>query len=136
MKWTDFHGKAPPTQKHAAMTYSGIDYHASLRGKKFTYKAVAFFSRIDSWVRTPTKKVLRHEQGHFNLTEIYTRKFRKAVDEYIAKGEIRQEDLHTLYFRNKKELREAQALYDKETDFSRNAVKQDYWSRKILEQLR
>ncbi len=44
---------------------------------------VAFFDRQRSWVKNEAKLdyVLRHEQGHFDIFEVYTRKIRKALSE-------------------------------------------------------
>lgn len=88
LRWTDFRGPpdANAPARHVAATASSLvwtyAYESEFDGKHCTFRitelhASAVFDPQGSWVkpghRTPA--VLRHEQGHFDITEIHRRMF-------------------------------------------------------------
>src|SRR5262245_28782263 len=80
--WNDYKSK-PDTRSEAAAstaTYLGINY--SISGSSFSYKITCSFSKNKSWGRYKTDYILSHEQGHFDITEIFARKLNKKISEY------------------------------------------------------
>lgn len=75
--------------------------------------------------------VLKHEQGHFDITELFARKLNKAVGELVKKKNVKQSEFSSVYKKLMKEKTELQNEYDTETDNSRNKVKQEEWLKKI-----
>ena len=84
-----------------------------------------------------SNKVLNHELGHFNITEIYARKSRMLISEINAKsfGEVDKKVKKIVTDINDKSRKE-QKQYDKETAHGTNAEKQAEWDKKIAERLK
>ena len=82
----------------------------------------AVFYTHESWMRSEftrdgsvSEEVLSHEQGHFDITEIYARIFRKSLCENELKKEKVQEQTESMYNQFFNELETTQQLYDQET---------------------
>ena len=76
-----------------------------------------------------------HEQGHFDITEIYARKLDNALREYNFNPKRFKTDLDEIYKDIMEEKEELQNQYDLETDYSRNKEKQTEWLKKIQKEL-
>lgn len=135
LTWSDYKGDPDPNSGAAATTtsYLGIEYN--FRNNKVTYKIVCRFSKNKSWGLYKTDHILGHEQGHFDITEIFARKLNNETGEYKFNKSSYQKDLQKIYDDIVKEKEKFQNRYDKETDFSRNKEKQAEWSTKIQEML-
>ena len=72
-----------------------------------------------------------HEQGHFNIAELFARKLRKAYAVYKFNVQTVGKDIDKLFILNKLERTEMDMEYDKETNFSRNRKEQLLWNKKI-----
>lgn len=79
---------------------------------------------------------MSHEQGHFDIAELFARKLRKAFKEYIFNPKTIEADYNKIFSRIKTERSKMDALYDKETNLSRNKSKQLYWNKKIEAELK
>ncbi len=78
-------------------------------------------------------ELLRHEQYHFNITELFARKFRKILSQKINISEINS--TKTGYDFLYVEYVKYQKLYDEDTNHSKNVVKQKEWEEKIDKEL-
>ena len=79
LTWADYKAK-PNTDNDAAAsttTYLGIDYNIS--NTSFSYKIESRFSKTRSWGLHKTDYILSHEQGHFDIAEIFARKLHKEI---------------------------------------------------------
>jgi len=136
LQWTDFKGTPDNTVEYAAITESGIAYSYSYTGTSFTFKVVAFFAKYKSW---KTEKVnsntLKHEQGHFDITEIFAQKLKTELKKLIPKRITLENDMAILFKKILSEKEEMQKRYDAETQFGTNQVIQVKWLDKIHEQL-
>lgn len=95
-------------------------------------KVVAQMNKTKSWADIKTKAGLNHEQTHFNIAELYARKIRKAIEEFIKKnGECDLQNVAEIYYRLEEEHWQTQFLYDDETKHSLNFEKQQEWDEKI-----
>lgn len=139
LTWDDYKGTPDPDSDAAASTtsYLGIEYDIS--NYTVTYKIICRFSKNKSWVATKTDHILGHEQGHFDITEIFARKLNKLTGQYKFNKNTYQQDLQKIYNDLQHEKEEFQNTYDNETDFSRNKEQQTNWLKRIekmLEDLR
>jgi uncharacterized protein DUF922 len=135
LTWDDYLA-APSTSSDAAAITStalGIEYH--IRNNSLTYKITCRFSKTRSWGRYKTTYILQHEQGHFDITEIFARKLAKEIREYRFNPRKYQDDLGKIYKKVMDEKEDYQNKYDVETDFSRNKEKQAEWVKKIAAEL-
>ena len=133
LSWRDF--KAKPNDGHSfhAVTDWGMVYSCSLDGEILEFNLVCQFNKLASWVEEEeqTKWLLAHEQGHFDLAEIHTRRFRKAMLESRLVLETIEKTVQALYDKHFKACIKDQGLYDKETDHSQNEPLQKRWNNKI-----
>jgi hypothetical protein len=139
LTWADYKA-APDASSDAAAsttTYLGISYDISSRG--FSYKIESSFSKTRSWGLHKTEYILAHEQGHFDIAEIFARKLHKKMSAYTFNKNTYQRVLKKIYQDILDEKERLQNDYDKETNHSINKEKQEEWLKKIsglLEDLR
>lgn len=135
LSWNDYLA-APSLKSDAAAITStalGLEYH--VKNNALSYTITCRFSKTRSWGRYKTEYILEHEQGHFDITEIFARKLAKTLQEYDFNPKKFKTDLDTIYRRIMEEKEEFQQIYDVETDYSRNKEKQAEWLRKIEREL-
>lgn len=137
LSWTDFKGKPQNIGSAVAVTASGITFGFSIKERGsdvigFTTNVEAHFYPEQSWYKPEraTNHVLGHEQLHYDITELYARKFRKEISRLQVSNAIKKElqDLHKTIL---KALAQTQDAYDSETDFSRQVENQLKWQQKI-----
>jgi predicted secreted Zn-dependent protease len=88
-----------------------------------------------SWTKTSSDTILTHEKRHFDITEIYARKLRKAFKEKRFSQSTLNKESKALFNSINKELNKQQVLYDKETNHSINRQQQLNWESKIEKEL-
>jgi hypothetical protein len=135
LTWSDYKGKADPSTGAAASTatYLGIDYNFSPEG--FTYKISCSFSKNKSWGLHRNDHILGHEQGHFDIAEIYARKLNQKMRTYKFDRNTYKTDLQKIYQDVLTEKEEMQNKYDEETNHSIIKDKQSDWLKKIQKML-
>jgi hypothetical protein len=135
LTWDDYLAKPSSLSDAAAITSTalGIEYH--IRNALLTYKITCRFSKTRSWGKYKTNYILQHEQGHFDITEIFARKLAMEIKEYRFNPRKYQDDLGKIYKRVMNEKEEYQNKYDTETDYSRDKEKQAEWLKKINDEL-
>jgi hypothetical protein len=135
LTWADYKGKVQTGSDAAASTatYLGIEYNFSRNS--FDYKITCSFSKTRSWGLHKTDYILAHEQGHFDIAEIFARKLNKQMSEYIFNKNTFKDDLKKIYLTLTAEKDSFQNQYDKETNHSINKEKQAEWLKKIEKML-
>lgn len=136
LTWDDFKGTPDPHSSNAALTSSNINIELGYNDKGFQYTIKCTFDKNRSWVRIKNNDVLVHEQGHFDIAEIYARKLNKLMKAYRFNAKTAGTDVNLLYENTMKQHREIQTQYDLETDYSRNKQKQDEWLKKMADDLK
>jgi len=123
-----------------AVTVSNLTYAASaITDKSATIKVVAEFNPNESWTRYPKMErqeiALDHEKRHFDITEIYARKIRKALTtgQFTSRHFI--DTMDNLFKDLTSQHRAEQQKYDHETMHSMDAAQQKKWNKWIDEQL-
>ena len=132
LSWSDFTGQPDASSPNAALTSSSINVEFGYDRTTLTYSIKCRFNKMRSWGKIKTDYILAHEQGHFDIAEIFARKLNKALKAYKFNSSTVGKDVNAIYDGVIKE----QQAYDHETDHSRNPVKQQEWVRKIAEELK
>src|SRR4030095_8264443 len=130
--------KAAPRQmgSTAAMTTTHLGFSYNVANGKITYKIDCQFEKNKSWGLVKNDWILKHEQGHFDIAEIFARKLNKDVGEYQFNKASFQKDLDAIYKSVVDAKEKFQQQYDDETDYSRNKPKQEEWFKKIESELK
>jgi hypothetical protein len=131
LTWADYKGRPDPESDAAASTttYLGIEYN--IKSSQFSFRIHSRFSCDKSWGLHKTAYILSHEQGHFDIAEIYARILNKRMSEYRFDRRTYSKDLKKIYEEVVEEKEEMQNRYDKETNHSIYKVKQVEWLDKI-----
>ncbi|MEZ4885989.1 MAG: hypothetical protein R3E32_14740 [Chitinophagales bacterium] len=127
--WADFQGDPHPKYPHiAALTYSSIVYKYHCENGALNIDVEANFRINDSWVRPEAMNeyYLNHEQLHFDITELYARKFREAVGNRLFTCD-QVDDFEVIADRVLDAWRLMEQKYDLETHFSHDLEMQREW---------
>jgi len=135
LQWKDFQETPDTTSEHGAVSTIQTKYTFTSTEKDFSFKIYCFFEKKKSWVRVLSNEGLIHEQGHFNISEIYARKLMAAFKNYKFNPATVVQDLKNIFAQIKMERGKMDDLYDKETDFHRNSINQEKWNKKIKQEL-
>lgn len=143
LTWKDFRGTPPvePGDEGARTAYS-LFYGARCTGKRFEFRVLAAVLPRLSWV-TPNvlknpalnARSLRHEQTHFNLSEVHARRMRKYFAELEQPCNNDEAQLNAMAQRLVRAEGTAQASYDQETNYGRTPAKQADWEKETLRQI-
>lgn len=141
LSWGDFRGPVPIGRGNvAAETSCGIGFETNVvsRGTPIHFRVYNTFSTTRSWVRPDARvpEVLEHEQGHFDLCELYTRKLRARFNgtEGITPENLRRitravwADVHGEYT-------DRQEQYEEETAHGLNREGQIAWTAYLEKEL-
>lgn len=141
LSWDNFIGQPDSNSDAAAVTSSGITFGYRLSRvnniiESIDTEATAHFYPEKSWVKPDEADthILAHEQLHFDITELFTRKLRKALSEVTISQNV-NEQLDAIHVKTVKDLNDFQNLYDSETDFSRDYDAQAKWQAYINSEL-
>ena len=133
LEWADFQSKyRPNTSNAAATTFCGISYLLNSSTKKFSAKQVkieSFFIPSKSWAHLEHKTdlVLMHEQSHFDIAELFARRFRKIISDKTMDAKSLQQFYTEIY----DDYKDYQQDYETVTNHGRIREKQLEYSAKI-----
>lgn len=132
LTWEDFQGFPDTTEVFEALTYSGIAFSYTYAGDSLTFKASAYFNRAKSW-RLPIADSgkLRHEQVHFDITELFTRKLTQQLRKLKTERTTVQQTIRTLLNEVLAEKDKFQHYYDQETHYGTMPAEQRKWEKRV-----
>lgn len=132
LSWADFRA-VPGTSDFKAMTYSSVPVELKISSKYgiIGYKVSAIFMR-DSWSSTDDYSSLKHEQLHFDISELYARKIRRTIKFNMR---LDQDQIMKLINLQVLALYDTQSKYDEVTAHGTNLEKQDFWADSIYREL-
>lgn len=144
LTFDDFLAPMDTSSPYRALSDVGCKYKISTKGDTVSYKAYSYFfkpgSRFNIKNKSKASKIdlllLRHEQVHFNIEELYLRMLKKKIAETNFSKSGFKNSFNLLIKNYGNQAKEIQKLYDKETDLSRNEKKQEEWNKKIAQQLK
>ena len=137
LTWDDFKAR-PNTDRLEALTSSTIDATIGCIDYKFSGQVTAVFTPSESWVRNAgraTPALLRHEQLHFDLTEVHARLLRQKLTLVKFDCMHLQPAFNNLTKVAFLTWQRDEAKYDQETNHGLNAPKQKEWDQKIQQRL-
>ena len=143
LKWEDFKGEPVadnPSDAFTTTDISAIEWKCDRENRFIFTGAQARFNKDKSWVKDDKKsdELLKHEQGHFEITEIYARKLREALRKIEcdkkSKEQI-QKEVDDAADKIDKEWDKEAEKYDEETDHGKDKKKQEKWDEKINKEL-
>ncbi len=127
LTWDDFKAPVNKNSSAAATTATQITAEFSSKNNMVSFKISCKFSKNESWSASKTDYILMHEQGHFDIAEIYTRKLYKALSNHIQTFPGNIKDLNIIYQNIMEQKDSYQQLYDLETKNSIDKIKQKDW---------
>lgn len=133
--WNDFKAAPQKNGDVAALTTTNLGFSYNVINGKISYTIECHFEKNSSWGLVKNEWILKHEQGHFDIAEIFTRKLFKEISEYQFNRNTFQKDLNDIYQHIVAEKEKYQQEYDNETDYSRNITDQEEWLKKIADRL-
>ncbi|MER2996159.1 DUF922 domain-containing protein [Pontibacter populi] len=117
--------------------YSFYTKPSSDGGVQVNFSVRNTFYRKDSWFKAGfinDTSLLKHEQMHFDLAELYARKIAKAIAEKKASKNIKEE-LHKITNVLSAELEKQQKLFDEQTEHGLKKEEQVAWHNFINQEL-
>jgi hypothetical protein len=131
LAWVDFIGSPDAASPYKAFTESEIRTEVSAKNNEAHIRIKTFFIKNKSWVKNKTEKLLAHEQLHFDITELWARKFRQKIQGKTFSIKSFQKELSDIQNSIYKESKDMQVVYDKDTQHSEVLAEQDRWEKKI-----
>ena len=134
LEWSDFKasGKVSKGFSVAAST-CGFGYDGIVRHHEMIVNVYVRFYCRESW-KNPgydLPEVLRHEQLHFDICELYGRKLYKGILQLRKDNMLNESNLKRLYDYLIEEYDDLQEKYDAETGHSTEAEQQKRWNKMI-----
>src|SRR6185436_7177040 len=97
LSWDDFKAEPVKMGSTAAMTTTHLGFGYSISNGVITYKIDCRFEKKKSWGLVKNDWILKHEQGHFDIAEIFARQLYRSVSEYQYNKTTFQKDLTAIY---------------------------------------
>lgn len=139
LKWSDFKGRPVKSSPFHAQTQGALNYTFDNMGPgAYVFKLNVKYDKQKSWSKPKeqTDDLLRHEQGHFDIYEIYGRLIMQRIKETKALSGTKFSDkISKIFTKSFAELQKFQREYDRETDHSKDKEKQEEWNRKLEKML-
>ncbi len=140
LSWDDF--TATPTNNFAAYTAYWLSYKYRWDGDgTLTITVQCSLDKSKTWKRPDrnlTPALLKHEQLHLDIAEVYARKMRMAFNNYASFHKYSSStpaDLKVIFDRLLVEAQAYNDKYDAETNHSLIVTKQEQWNSKIKQEL-
>jgi Bacterial protein of unknown function (DUF922) len=135
LSWNDFNANPPKNPPAAALTSTAIKIDFGYYNESLQFHIRCRFDKEASWGFVKNDYVLSHEQGHFDITEIYARKLNAALKKYVPDPASLRSDVNKIYQDMMKQYYDRQDEYDHQTNFSIDHAQQEVWLNKIRDEL-
>jgi hypothetical protein len=136
LTWEDFKGTPDDANTHHALTAANLAVDARCSSNKVVYDVKCVFLPQESWTRNKnSEKLLRHEQLHFDLTEVHARQLRKRLNSMQGNCTNLQSNLNIAVKSAFKEWREEQATFDKISRHGLDKQEEKLWEELISHRL-
>lgn len=136
----DFEIKTKTGETGPSFAQFSIDYKVygyDFMTKNFNKKVRNYLIKSASWIDSSTDVSisLRYQQTLFDISEIYTRQFRKSLKENRKKIASGTQFIEGLDQKAMTDFSNRRVGYDRETNFGRNLDKQIEWETQIQKEL-
>lgn len=142
LTWKDFRGTPDKVKDYVASTNSGISLgfasQTSNGNTTYNIEIGSYFYPDLSWYRpgNVSAYILKHEQTHFDISEIFARKLRKKIADLDQLDPSYKENVTQVYNENEYERRLFQSTFDLETEHSNFPDQEREWEQKIADLLK
>lgn len=110
-------------------------YPTEVNGQ-MVFSVEALFIKSKSFLTKNSDYVLRHEQLHFDICELYARKLRKMLsDKDFKKVNNVSQVVQNMYNKATQDCIREEEKYDTETNHGTNAARQQEWVDKVKKEL-
>lgn len=131
----DFKGKVTKQWAGCAATFIMIKPIETNGNIVFSVQAV--FQKSKSNIIQTSDYVLKHEQLHFDICELYARKLRKIMlDKDFTKVRNIQNEIQNMYNKVNNEFARYEEKYDNDTNHGENPAKQKVWEDDVASQMK
>lgn len=135
LTWDDFRGVPKSGSVFAAECYWEIQYSYSLNPSrnKVHFDVFCYFNASKSWVKPHQKTdgLLQHEQIHFDIAELCSRKLRKKLAQSSFQEESFKNDINIIFDDILYLCDSMQVAYDSQTNHGLNKKQQHFWQENI-----
>lgn len=131
LNWKDFSGSANNFVFYHAYSMTGIAYDVLTNSPKSAqFFIYSYFDKNQSWVKNgqETDYLLNHEQMHFDLCELYRRKFAKRLTDRTFTHQNISSEMKIIFDDIFRGFEQIQKQYDAETNHARIKEKQKEWN--------
>ncbi|MGI4886811.1 MAG: DUF922 domain-containing protein [Janthinobacterium lividum] len=138
LTWADFQGRPKFGEPEAALTSADLLSGAKCADFVFSAIVTPTFDPGTSWVRdakSSSPALLRHEQLHFDLTEVYARRLRQKLKTANLDCQKLQPAFNRLTQAVYDQWSNEENRYDVDTHHGLNAAKQAFWEKQVQQQL-
>jgi hypothetical protein len=134
-KNVDYFGRAQTSHKIEILpTNVMVDENNRIQGYE-NLTVEAHFYKYKSWSNTTSLNVLKHEQLHFDIAELFARKIKRKFDELKVRNEANFEVYWGEYSKLWSKCRSYQIQYDSDTKHGNNKDRNVFWYNKIASEL-
>lgn len=127
LDWNDFLSEPVRGTDAVASTSTSLGISYQLSDGQLVYHITCSFNKEKSWTLLKTGYILSHEQGHFDITEIFARKLNEALQQYQFNRRTFKKDINRIYQSVVQQKENFQKKYDEATDHSRKRKEQYDW---------
>jgi hypothetical protein len=142
LAWSQFRAKPQPAYFTAAQTSSSVTYLIGCLRTEARFAVLATFSTTESWVRPDVSpdsiagpQTLRHEQTHFDLSEVFARELRRALGTTPGLCPANLQAARQLFDSLSAVSKALNARYDEDTGHGTVLDAQAVWSARVRAQL-
>lgn len=139
LEWSDFRGR-PKAELVATGVTAALSTQWSMENSEQDRRVtfVVYFRILfdSSWTTTDNLNVLRHEQGHADISHMNYVRFLKSISKYQGCKESKKDYVISLFNKAWKESENLQKLYDKETKHGANKTTQRLWELNIDKEIK
>ena len=137
LTWADFRGTPGPTEKLHALTSADLNVQVSCANDVLQVNVQAIFRPLESWTKSAdSAPLLRHEQLHFDLTEVHARLLRASLKSLKMTCDQAKTQLQPLIDAAFTNWQHAQDEYDNDSLHGLEPKGQAHWEKQVAEQLR
>lgn len=136
LTWDDFKGAPEAGNPHHALTAANLAVDAKCSNNSFSYEVKCVFLPEESWSKNKkSASLLKHEQLHFDLTEVHARQLRKKLKTLGTSCSNMKENLNTTVNTAFKEWKAEQDLFDESCSHGLNKAEEAAWAENINQRL-
>lgn len=136
LQWSDFTGRADTSSQWVAVCPASVYVRGFMDKGLPNFLVTNSFMKKEAWTKDPTSaNILRHEQLHFDIAEVYARKIRQSIDS-LRRRNVKTVSNYSLEITKLiKKRHEIDSLYDEQTSHGTYGDEQSDWNQKILKEL-